>query len=63
MKPDWKDAPDWANYLARDDDGCWNWFQFEPYCWGTYWRSSKGEVCVASDVAHWTETLEQRPST
>ena len=25
MKPDWKDAPEWANYLVLDEDGEWYW--------------------------------------
>jgi len=30
MKPDWKDAPDWAQWLAIDELGEWWWFEFEP---------------------------------
>jgi hypothetical protein len=30
MKPDWKDAPEWANWLAMDGDGYWYWYQGEP---------------------------------
>lgn len=30
MKPDWKDAPEWANWLAMDGDGRWNWYNCEP---------------------------------
>ena len=30
MKPDWKDAPEWANYLAMDGDGFWCFYQFAP---------------------------------
>ena len=30
MKPDWKDAPEWANYFAMDPDGRWYWFENEP---------------------------------
>lgn len=29
-KPDWKDAPEWAEWLAQDADGAWWWFQNEP---------------------------------
>ena len=29
-KPDWKGAPEWANYLAQDMNGVWYWFEFEP---------------------------------
>lgn len=30
MKPDWKDAPAWANWLAMDDDGWWYWYEIQP---------------------------------
>lgn len=30
MKPSWDDAPEWANWLAIDDDGEASWFQYEP---------------------------------
>ena len=30
MKPDWKDAPEWANYLAMDEDGYWCWYLRKP---------------------------------
>ena len=26
--PRWKDAPDWANYLAQDGDGSWYWYEY-----------------------------------
>lgn len=30
MKPNWKDLPAWANFLALDGDGYWCWFEHEP---------------------------------
>lgn len=30
MKPQWSDAPKWAEWLAMDGDGWWNWFELEP---------------------------------
>lgn len=30
MKPDWKDAPEWAKFLAEDADGTWWWYEAEP---------------------------------
>lgn len=30
MKPDWKYAPDWAKFLAQDEDGSWFWYEAEP---------------------------------
>lgn len=29
-KPNWNDAPEWANYLAQDKTGRWWWFKDEP---------------------------------
>jgi len=30
MKPDWKDAPEWAQWMAMDWDGSWVWYENEP---------------------------------
>ena len=30
MKPDWKNAPKWARWLALDGDGYWCWFEHKP---------------------------------
>jgi len=72
VKPDWADAPEWANWLARDLDGQWNWFECEPSsgcehdC--VYWHPriwGEGEWDAAMDTHEtcetWKETLEQRP--
>ncbi|CAA2366816.1 hypothetical protein [Xanthomonas phage Olaya] len=29
-KPDWKDAPEWARWMARDADGEWRVFENQP---------------------------------
>lgn len=29
-KPNWEDAPDWANWLAKDHDGVWYWYDVIP---------------------------------
>lgn len=29
--PNWKDAPDWANWLAQDGDGAWYWYEHPVY--------------------------------
>ena len=29
-KPSWKDAPPWANYIARQPNGRWWWYELEP---------------------------------
>lgn len=36
-KPDWKDAPEWAQWLACDEECGWWWYQKKPIfdedCW------------------------------
>ena len=37
-KPSWETAPRWANWLAQDGDGFWNWYRSKPA-----WAKSNGE--------------------
>lgn len=55
--PDWKDAPEWAQWLAQDSDGEWYWFACEPSieC-GTYY--SGGPCAFAGN----STTLHERPT-
>lgn len=62
MKPDWKDAPDWANYLAMDDDGEWLWHEERPVPRINFWVSG-GRNCLAGYGQVWYRTLENRPET
>ncbi len=60
MKPDWKDAPEWANWLAHEIDGTWYWFEAEPCMCEEEWYaigSSKFEKAGFSE----NEMLEPRP--
>lgn len=67
-KPDWKDAPKWANWLAQDKNGEWCWYEYEPLCDHIEWflivdgkyekASTKGEY-----NPEWRNTLESRPTT
>lgn len=67
-KPEWKDAPKWAEWLAKDKDGFWWWYEAEPFqlC-GKEWVSGVvgGKVERASrfdsQKTRWKETLERRP--
>lgn len=67
MKPDWKDAPEWAQWLAMDEDGEWVWFQKKPEASDDngdgFWWAPVGEACYANVVGggRWDETLEARP--
>lgn len=61
MKPDWKDAPEWAKWLALDPSGCWYWYEAEPE-WDTRWENIKGSLYeyAGSQVAS-HDSLESRP--
>ena len=65
MKPDWKDAPDWAMWLAMDEDGTWYWFENEPtnepIVEGGRFSVSGGDWCRAY-VHGWETSLEERKS-
>ncbi|MCE5317856.1 MAG: hypothetical protein LLG04_10950 [Parachlamydia sp.] len=61
MKPDWKDAPSWANYLAQDEVGLWFWYEEEPNLGRISWSISGGRHCVVR-YGDWRDSLEERPS-
>jgi len=70
-KPSWKDAPDWAQWLAQDCSGQWRFHTAKPQLIpssfiapesfhavaGRSIRSTSGEV-----IGDWRDTLEQRPT-
>lgn len=59
MKPDWKDAPEWANWLAMDANGKWVWHASKPEKSYGGW-SATGWYEVAK-VKNYYNSLEQRP--
>lgn len=65
MKPDWKDAPEWANWLAADRyDGLWYWYEKKPVQKLYYWAAENEfdrwlRAGTSSDK--WRGSLEQRP--
>jgi hypothetical protein len=61
MKPDWKDAPKWANYLTMDESGEWCWFENEPIEGLAFWHDDGGNFSRV-DMGDWQKTLEQRPT-
>ena len=68
MKPDWKDAPEWAQWLAMDEDGEWCWFDYRPFAEDQWckWEVSIGRYAIADHHnnqvnSNWRETLESRP--
>jgi hypothetical protein len=67
MKPSWDHAPEWANYLAMDSDGCWYWYEKPPvFVPATGWwscSSSGGRYDVALDPPNAAaDSLESRPT-
>ena len=60
MKPDWKDAPEWANWLAQDHNGEWYWYEFQPNYYNSRWYPTKGRVRKVN-ITDWEYSLEERP--
>ena len=68
MKPDWKDAPKWAKWLAQDYSGQWCWFEKKPTkhekrCWiqqdyTDFLDFNSVSLKINPD---WKDTLERRP--
>lgn len=64
MKPDWKDAPEWAKWLAMDANGQWYWYEgpTEPFRDENRWDCNDGiGQRVGEPTPDWTKTLEARP--
>ncbi len=60
MKPDWKDAPSWARYLAMDYDGTWYFYENIPEDGSIAWLITCGKDRCAG-ISNWRDTLEERP--
>jgi len=65
-KPDWKSAPEWAQWLAQDEDGEWFWFEGQPTDKSCSWQDdANGKVRSAGlseENETWAFTLEKRPA-
>ena len=63
MKPSWTDAPVWAQWLAKDQNGRWCWHEAKPTGASTGWLN-RGHISLAHDSGeqdeNWRETLEER---
>ena len=57
-KPNWNYAPEWANYVAQDEDGTWYWYEDAPEKCPDSWRP-QGKYEATQQ--HWETTLESRP--
>ena len=57
MKPDWKDAPKWAKWLAQDSDAWWFWYEHKPYTRDDIWLwrgDSKHSSALSSNTLYST---------
>ena len=61
-KPSWENAPDWAQWLARDADGEWCWYEARPkiQTGDTYWTRDDVNRWAVAGKDQWEETLEER---
>ena len=63
MKPSWKDAPEWAQYLAMDENGEWWWYSEIPAVMSDNSTWTIGLCQTGARVRNpgWRDTLEKRP--
>ena len=76
-KSSWDEAPDWANWLAQDEDGEWYWYKAKPDSlkrksslgvWAPMPFTPGGRVgrCLFAGEdgrnPDWESTLEERPN-
>lgn len=66
-KPSWDDAPEWAQWLAQDEDGEWFWYEDKPFLGVSIWNAPfLGKALAAYECEienpNWRDTLEQRPA-
>jgi len=60
MKPSWDFAPEWANYMAKNDDEQWYWYEYQPTCYSGRWYSTSGRSQIAGRGEELS--LEKRPT-
>lgn len=66
-KPSWKDAPEWANWLAQWNDGAWFWCDDEidnpPQEGDSGWYQDGRTLHLPAGevLGDWRDTLERRP--
>lgn len=64
MKPNWEDAPEWAQWLAQDANGQWYWYSTRPIRHKGAWFNGHDLSRFAGDWMRnkkWYDTLERRP--
>ena len=60
--PDWRTAPSWAQYRARDPNGGWWWFEVAPRPTSLGWVVSElGTGCERATIpGEWRKSLTVR---
>jgi hypothetical protein len=64
MKPQWKDAPEWAKWLAMDKNGQWYWYEgpCKPEHDENRWDCDEGiGEKVGVPEPNWEDSLEAKP--
>jgi len=60
-KPSWEDAPEWADWLAQDDDKEWKYLGKNPMKYVDGWAADKIKAARSGEVlGDWRDTLEKR---
>lgn len=63
-KPNWGDAPEWAEWLTQDKDGVWLWCGDEPITGERGWNHRAALITqggIGEAIGDWRDTLEKRP--
>ena len=65
-KPSWDDAPEWANWLAQDEDGEWWFFSAKPKVQSVSFDEQCSDIIAGyakkgETLGDWRDTLEKRP--
>lgn len=66
MKPSWDEAPEWAKFLAMDQDQTWTWYAARPRMKDWFWDISlygddRHERATPATTLDWDFSLEPRP--
>lgn len=62
--PDWDSAPEYAQWLAQDQNGTWHWFDSKPFTLEFAWdfASTRYDVAFTTGIpsSNWKNTLQAR---
>lgn len=70
IKPDWKESPDWIQWIAQDADGIWHGYDIRPDALANEFgrpdlnQFNQGRFILlerGSPEREWRSTLERRP--